>query len=107
MSRQSKAAKKKIVAQQFTKLHLAGDKGPASTKPLHGKIHTEWKIRKNKLIAENEAKVAAEAAKQKAAKAKKEQAAADAAKKQAPKAQAKPAAKAAPTKATKAVPVTA
>jgi hypothetical protein len=81
MSRQSKAAKKKITAQQFTKLRQAGDKGPAQTKPLHGKVKVDWKIRHNKLIAEKEAE---EAAKQKAAKAKKEQKAADAAKTSSP-----------------------
>lgn len=35
--KQHKEAKKKIVAQQFTKLHLAGQKGPKETVPLHGK----------------------------------------------------------------------
>jgi len=37
MSRQSKAAKKAIIAKAITKLHKDGNKGPKSTAPKHGK----------------------------------------------------------------------
>lgn len=39
MSRQSKAAKKKIIAADITKLHLSGQRGAKKTTPKHGKRH--------------------------------------------------------------------
>ena len=43
MSRQNKAAKKKVLAAQFTALHLKGEKGPSRTEPKHGKKNVQWK----------------------------------------------------------------
>lgn len=37
MSRQSKAAKKAVIAKAITKVHKDGGKGPKSTTPKHGK----------------------------------------------------------------------
>lgn len=37
MSRQSKAAKKKVARQQITALHKRGERGPKATTPKHGK----------------------------------------------------------------------
>lgn len=37
MSKQSKNTKKRILAATFTKMHLGGNKGPATTTPKHGK----------------------------------------------------------------------
>lgn len=37
MSRQAKAAKRKIIAAGFTKLHQSGQKGPKQTEPLNKK----------------------------------------------------------------------
>jgi phenylpyruvate tautomerase PptA (4-oxalocrotonate tautomerase family) len=43
MSRQNKAAKKKIIAAGITKVHLAGDSGAKSTVAKHGKEkHKRW-----------------------------------------------------------------
>lgn len=38
MSRQSKQAKKKTIARQFTEMHKSGRKGPAQTPSKHGKV---------------------------------------------------------------------
>lgn len=40
MSRQSKAAKRKIIAATFTALHKQGQKGPSRTQATHGKVKT-------------------------------------------------------------------
>jgi hypothetical protein len=37
MSRQSKAAKKKVIAKQITAMHLQGNRGAKQTTPKHGK----------------------------------------------------------------------
>jgi len=69
MSRQSKAAKRKLIAQQFTALRKAGDKGPSKTKPAHGKIRVEWRERQNKVRQEAEAlRISEEQKKRKEAK---------------------------------------
>ena len=69
MSRQSKAAKRKLIAQQFTSLRKAGDKGPSQTKPAHGKIRVEWRERQNKVRQEAEAlRISEEQKKRKEAK---------------------------------------
>lgn len=39
MSKQSKNTKKRILAATFTKMHLAGNKGPATTTAKHGKVN--------------------------------------------------------------------
>lgn len=39
MSRQSKSAKNKVLAAGFTKMHLDGNRGPATTTPKHGKVN--------------------------------------------------------------------
>jgi hypothetical protein len=44
MSRQSKEAKKKIIAKQYTAIRKGGGKGPAATVPKHGK---RWTYRNN------------------------------------------------------------
>jgi hypothetical protein len=41
MTRQNKAIQKRIIAKQFTALHLQGQKGPKATTPLHGKKRNE------------------------------------------------------------------
>jgi len=46
MSRQSKAAKKQVLAKQFTALHKNGNKGPAKTKKLTKKIRTWYALKK-------------------------------------------------------------
>lgn len=51
MSRQSKNAKRKILAQQITKMHLAGNKGPAKTVAKHGKKLENTLNYKRKLAA--------------------------------------------------------
>jgi hypothetical protein len=40
MSRNSKSARRLEQAKDVTKMHLAGNKGPAKTTPVHGKRHT-------------------------------------------------------------------
>lgn len=40
MTRQSKAAKRKIIAATFTQLHKQGQKGPSQTRATHGKVKT-------------------------------------------------------------------
>jgi hypothetical protein len=42
MSRQNKAAKRKIVAKQFTATRKSGGKGPSSTTSSHGKKNAWW-----------------------------------------------------------------
>lgn len=70
MSRQSKAAKRKIIAQGFTKMHQAGEKGPSQTRAIHGKVHTDRAAREAKRQAEARAAEAqAEQAKKSAPKA--------------------------------------
>lgn len=51
MSRQSKSAKRKILAQQVTKMHLAGNRGPAKTTPKHGKKYENTLNYKRKIAA--------------------------------------------------------
>lgn len=51
MSRQNKAIQKKIIAKQFTALHLQGQKGPSRTTPKHGKVHTLRELEKQKRAA--------------------------------------------------------
>lgn len=51
MSRQSKSAKRKILAQQITKLHLSGSKGPAKTVAKHGKKYENTLNYKRKIAA--------------------------------------------------------
>lgn len=51
MSRQSKAAKRKILAQGITKMHLAGNRGPATTQAKHGKKYENTLNYKRKLAA--------------------------------------------------------
>lgn len=51
MSRQSKNAKRKILAQQITKQRLAGNKGPAQTQAKHGKKRENCLWFKRKLAA--------------------------------------------------------
>lgn len=64
MSRQSKAAKRKIIAATFTKLHQQGQKGPARTQATHGKVRTLKFLaaEKARLDLEKEAKNAERAA---------------------------------------------
>jgi hypothetical protein len=52
MTRQNKAVQKKIIAKQFTALHLAGQKGPAQTKAIHGKVKTVRALERIKREAE-------------------------------------------------------
>ena len=40
MSRQSKAAKKRVIAKQFTAIRKGGGKGPSKTKKLTKKVRT-------------------------------------------------------------------
>lgn len=42
MSRQSKNAKNKARAKQFSEIRKGGGKGPSKTQPLHGKKNTKW-----------------------------------------------------------------
>lgn len=68
MSRQSKAAKKKVEAKQWTKIRKDGGKGPARTTPKHGKVKTQKAIKAEELRKANEqAARDAERAAQKAA----------------------------------------
>lgn len=68
MSRQSKAAKKKVEAKQWTKIRKDGGSGPARTTPKHGKVNTEKKRKAEELRKANEATARdAERAAQKAA----------------------------------------
>lgn len=52
MTRQNKAVQKKIIAKQFTALHLAGQKGPAQTRATHGKVKTVRALERIKREAE-------------------------------------------------------
>jgi len=52
MTRQSKAAKRKIVAATFTQLHKQGQKGPARTPATHGKVKTLKWIAEQKRLAD-------------------------------------------------------
>lgn len=54
MSRQSKAAKRKIIAATFTKLHQQGQKGPSRTTPAHGKVLTFKELARRKRVADEE-----------------------------------------------------
>lgn len=81
MSRQSKAAKKKVEAKQWTKIRKEGGSGPARTTPKHGKINTlkALKAEEQRKAAEKAAAEAAKAAQKaadKAAEAKKKKPAA-------------------------------
>lgn len=60
MSRQSKAAKRKISAQQITALHKSGQRGPARTTPKHGKVMTMREVERRTRLA-NAEKAAAQA----------------------------------------------
>lgn len=51
MSRQSKNARNKIIAKQFSEIRKSGGSGPARTTPAHGKIHTLWAERRRKAEA--------------------------------------------------------
>lgn len=43
MSRQSKNAKKKLIAKQFTEIRKSGGHGPEKTKAVHGKVNVNRK----------------------------------------------------------------
>lgn len=43
MTRQNKAIQKRIIAKQFTAMHLAGQRGPKATVSQHGKKRSELK----------------------------------------------------------------
>lgn len=44
MSRQSKQAKKAVIAKQITAMHMKGNKGPSATQPKHGKVRSWSKM---------------------------------------------------------------
>lgn len=46
MSRQNKNTKKIVARKHFTALHKRNEKGPSSTKAVHGKVRTLRKISK-------------------------------------------------------------
>ena len=46
MSRQSKAAKKKVLAKQFTAIHKGGSKGPSATKKQTKKVNTWFRAKR-------------------------------------------------------------
>lgn len=59
MTRQSKQAKRKIIAATFTALHKQGQKGPARTSATHGKVKTARYLAAIKRAADLEKEAAA------------------------------------------------